>query len=330
MGKDIETLENKFYELEKLDKNEITTFIKQNLDKVYAPEVQEIRKISNTSLSKPIKEIGNFNKKNELPRQLVELQTKINELSPSKNTGGIFNKLLSIFDKNKPLQNYLNKFKSGEELITNIITRLENGKKLLENDNKEMEAARKKLIETKNSLEKKIEKMEELIQVLKEKNVEDEVIFELNVKLQDLMQLLAVAQNSIASIELLIKNNKELINGVNRTINVTTTALKVGVTIYVALQNQKDVIDAKKAVDETTSNLILENSKMLREQGVEIHKAAYDVTLDINKLEESIRNVNQAAEEVKNFKIEALPKVEENIMKMKKLLNQKSHFSSIE
>ena len=330
MGTDIQTLEKKFYELEKLDKEEITTFIKQNLDKVYAPEVQEIRKITNTSLSKPVVEIGNLDKKNEIPRQLVELQTKIDELSPSKNTGGIFNKLLSIFDKNKPLQNYLNKFKSGEELITNIIKKLEDGKRLLENDNKELEEARKKLIETKSSLEHKIKKMEELIQVLKEKNIEDEVIFELNVKLQDLMQLLAVAQNSIASIELLIKNNKELINGVNRTINVTTTALKVGVTIYVALQNQKQVLDAKKAVDETTSNLILENSKMLREQGVEICKASYDATLDINKLEEAIRNVNQAAEEVKNFKIEALPKVEENILRMKELLNQKAHFSSIE
>ena len=319
------TLEQEFFELDKYDNNKIEDFISHNLDKVYEPEVKSIKAITNTSLSKPLNEIGNLDKKNEIPRQLIELQTKINKLSPNNNKT-FMGKIFSIFNKNKVMQNYLNKFKNGEELITNIINKLSAGEKLLENDNKELEIARTELIKTAESLETKIKKMEELIQILKEKGIKDETIFELNIKLQDLMQLLAVAQNSIASIELLIKNNKELINGVNRTINVTTTALKVGVTIYVALQNQKDVLEAKKAVDETTSNLILENSRMLKEQGVEIQKAAYDATLDIGKLEESIKNVNQAAEDIKSFKITALPKVEENIMKMRELLSQKPQF----
>ena len=319
------TLEQEFFELDKYDNDKIEDFINHNLDKVYEPEVKSIKAITNTSLSKPLNEIGNLDKKNEIPRQLIELQTKINKLSPNNNKTFV-GRIVSIFNKNKVMQNYLNKFKNGEELITNIVNKLSDGQKLLTNDNKELEVARTELIKTAKSLETKIKKMEELIQILKEKNIKDETIFELNIKLQDLMQLLAVAQNSIASIELLIKNNKELINGVNRTINVTTTALKVGVTIYVALQNQKNVLEAKKAVDETTSNLILENSKMLKEQGVEIQKAAYDATLDIAKLEESIRNVNQAAEDIKSFKITALPKVEENIMKMRELLSQKPQF----
>ena len=312
--------EKKFLELEKYDKIEVEDFIKKNLNKVFENEVKELREITNTKLMKPIKDMGSLEKKNEIPKQLVELQTKINELSPSHANSGFFGKILSIFDKNKPLQNYLNKFKTGEEVITNVIKKLQQGKQLLSKDNQELEQAKEKLIKTKELLEAKIQKMEELIEILKEKNVSDEVLFELNVKLQDLMQLLAVANNSIQSINLLISNNKELINGVDRTINVTTTALRIGVTIYVALQNQKEVLEAKKTVDETTSNLILENSKMLKEQGVEIQKRAYDPTIEINKLEEAIKNVNQAAEDIKNFKITALPKVEENVQKMKELL----------
>ena len=330
MGTEIKAIEKKFFELDSLETPEIEEFLKNNLDKVFEAEVQEIRKITNSSLTKPVKEMGDLSKKNEIPRQLVELQAKINELAPSNMNKGIIDKIISIFDKNRPLQKYLAKFKTGEQLITNIIKRLEEGKKILERDNKELEQAREKLIQTKKSLEVKINKMQQLIDILKGKGVSDEIIFELNVKLQDLMQLLAVNQNSIDSIELLIKNNKELINGVNRTINVTTTALKVGVTIYVALQNQKEVLEAKKAVDKTTSDLILENSKMLREQGVEIQKAAYEATIDINKLEEAIKNVNEAAEDIKNFKIAALPKVEENIEKMKELLATRPTFNKIE
>ena len=77
--------------------------------------------------------------------------------------------------------------------------------------------------------------------------ITEEVLFPLRQRVMDLQQMLVVNQQGIMAIEVVIRNNKELIRGVDRARNVTVTALKISVTVASALYNQKIVLKNRAA-----------------------------------------------------------------------------------
>jgi len=54
-------------------------------------------------------------------------------------------------------------------------------------------------------------------------------------------------------IETIVRNNKELIRGVDRTLNVTINALSTASTLAIALQHQKKVLEGVNAVNNCNS-----------------------------------------------------------------------------
>ena len=104
------------------------------------------------------------------------------------------------------------------------------------------------------------------------KFIEEELLFPLRQRIIDLQQTLNVNQQSILTIEVIIRNNRELIRGVDRALNVTVTALQIAVACALALNNQEIVLKKIDALNTTTSNLIKNNAERLKTQGVEIHK----------------------------------------------------------
>ena len=74
-----------------------------------------------------------------------------------------------------------------------------------------------------------------------------------------------VVQGYLA-IDLVRKNNLELIKGVDRATTTTVSALRTAVIVAQALANQKLVLDQITALNTTTSNLIESTSEMLRDQ----------------------------------------------------------------
>ena len=119
--------------------------------------------------------------------------------------------------------------------------------------------------------------------------VENEWLFPLRQRIQDLQQQLVVNQQGIMAIDLVIRNNVELMRGVDRATNVTVSALQVAVTLALALANQKITLDKILAVNETTDKLIGQTAERLRTQGVEIHKMASGTSLNIDDAEEGVR-----------------------------------------
>jgi uncharacterized protein YaaN involved in tellurite resistance len=96
--------------------------------------------------------------------------------------------------------------------------------------------------------------------------IQEELLFPLRQRIQDLQQQLAVNQQGVLAIELIVRNNKELIKGVDRAVNVTINALNVAVTVALALANQKIVLDKIQAVNVVTDRLIAQTAATLRSQ----------------------------------------------------------------
>ena len=109
------------------------------------------------------------------------------------------------------------------------------------------------------------------------------------------------------------RNNKELIRGINRAETVTVTALRTGVMVASALYNQKIAMDKIKALNATTEDIISSTSQILKQQGQEIQKTSTETMISPEVLKQSFNDALVAIQDVSTFKQEALPKMQETI-----------------
>src|SRR5579875_1411308 len=104
----------------------------------------------------------------------------------------------------------------------------------------------------------------------KAKTMKEDVLFYVRQKQQDLLTQLAVSVQGYLALDLVRKNNIELIKGVDRAQTTTVAALRTAVIVAQALANQKLVLDQINALNATTNQMILSTSEMLRQQSGQI------------------------------------------------------------
>ena len=152
--------------------------------------------------------------------------------------------------------------------------------------------------------------------------VEEELLFPLRQRIVDLQQQVAVSQQGVLALEVVIRNNRELIRGVDRAINVTVSALNVAVTVALGLANQRLVLDRVAALNQTTSALIAGTAQALRTQGVDIQTRAASTMLDMGQLEQAFADVLGAIDDLSRYRREALPKLDAQIDRLAALASQ--------
>jgi uncharacterized protein YaaN involved in tellurite resistance len=138
----------------------------------------------------------------------------------------------------------------------------------------------------------------------------------------DLQQQLAVNQQGVLSTAIIVGNNKELVRGVDRALDVTISALQVAVTVALALAHQKIVLDKIEAVNKTTSDLIAGTAAQLKKQGADIHTRASSANLDMESLKSAFADINAAMEEISNYRREALLQMAQTILEFDKLAEE--------
>jgi len=268
----------------------------------------------------------------EVANSLVGLKTQVEELDPGKFDleAGWFSRTFGRLPGiGTPLSRYFSRFESSQTVIDAIMRALEEGKTVLQRDNVTLAQDQKVMRQLTLRLEKSIQlgliidqklgyQLDREISPddLRRRFIEDELLFPLRQRIQDLQQQLAVNQQGVLAIELVIRNNKELIKGVDRGINVTINALNVAVTVALALANQKIVLDKIEAVNQVTNQLIGATAAKLRTQGVEVHKQASRSQLDMDTLKQAFTDINGALDDISNFRKQALPQMIDNILEM--------------
>jgi uncharacterized protein YaaN involved in tellurite resistance len=135
----------------------------------------------------------------------------------------------------------------------------------------------------------------------------------------DLQGMTVVNQQGIMAIEVVMRNNKELIRGVDRARNVTVSALKTSVTVASALYNQRIVLGKIEMLNQTTDSLISGTSRMLREQGAAIHKQSLETGISVDTLKQAFTDVIAALDSISVYKQEALPRMRETISQFREL-----------
>jgi uncharacterized protein YaaN involved in tellurite resistance len=302
----------------------------KNMIDNFGMEIQKMAANRSKMLERPIRDLmKRGDDGGEVARALVELKKEVEELNPNDidfNPSGlakIFGKIPFIGNR---ISSYFQKYASAQELIDEIIKSLEKGKDQLIRDNKTLTQDQA----TMRALTKQLERMIQMGMLLDDKLsyklereipaedprhrfISEELLFPLRQRIQDLQQQLAVNQQGVLSIELVIRNNRELIRGVDRAINVTVSALSVAVTVALALNNQKLVLDKIESLNRTTSSLISGTASRLKTQGVKIHKQASSTMLNMDDLKRAFNDINAAIDEVSRYRMEALPKMDSQI-----------------
>lgn len=318
MELDIESLEKRRQVLQSIDSFGIST-MRSSSEKNALLQVQVGR------LSKTGDEGG------EVAKGLTELQLQLKDLDPSVVDFAKSGLLGMVFN---PLRRYFAKFQKADAVISDIIISLDKGKTVLKNDNTTLEIEQQTLRELTKKLQKEIQlgmlmdaEIESQVEAAKIRQesedkirfITEEVLFPLRQRVMDLQQMLVVNQQGIMAIEVVIRNNKELIRGVDRARNVTVSALKISVTVASALYNQKIVLKKIELLNETTNNLISATSKMLKDQGAAIHKQSLETSISVDTLKQAFTDVLSALDSISTYKQEALPRMRETIHQFSEL-----------
>jgi uncharacterized protein YaaN involved in tellurite resistance len=280
-------------------------------------EIRDAANVSSTLLKKSVRDMDSSGVKTELPKTLLSLRRQIEDLDPKQATIG--KKFLGLIPYGNSLQDYFRKYEASESHLDAIIKALMSGKDELQRDNAALEQERHnlwgnigKLREFSYVAEKMSEELARRIADLKvtdpakAKKLEDEVLFYVMQKHQDLLTQMAVSIQGYLAMDLIKKNNVELMKGVDRATMTTIAALRTAVIVSQALATQKIVLDQITALNTTTTGLIVSTSEMLKDQSADIQKQAASATIDLPALQTAFANVYEAMDSVDTFKQEAL------------------------
>jgi uncharacterized protein YaaN involved in tellurite resistance len=287
-------------------------------------------------LQAPLRDIShNSEDGGEVARSLSDLRIEVEKLDPSglDTEAGWFTRAVGrIPGVGTPLKRYFMRYESSQTQIDAIVNSLEKGRDQLKRDNVTLGDDQKQMRELTFALSDQIALAQALDAAVVDKLtteitaddprrqfVEEDILFALRQRTLDLQQQLAVNQQGVLAIEIIIRNNRELIRGVDRAIDVTISALQVAVTVALALAHQKIVLDKIEAINTTTSAMIAGTAERLKTQGTAIHQQASSTMLDMEALKGAFADIDTALDEISRYRREALPAMAGTILELDQL-----------
>ena len=282
-------------------------------------DVRRAAETSNRLLQTPVRAIkeGALASGSKVGNTLMELRRTVEGLDPSQASGS--RKFLGVIPFGDKIVDYFRRYESAQGHLNGILHALRNGQDELTRDNVALNMEKQNLWATMGRLNQYIYVAERLDAKLaatisqlelsdpeRARSLNQDVLFYVRQKHQDLLTQLAVSIQSYLAIDIIIKNNLELIKGVDRASTTTISALRTAVIVAQALGNQKLVLDQITALNTTTSDLIQRTSEMLRDNSAQIQQQAASATIGLPQLQAAFQNIYATMDSIDNFKLQAL------------------------
>lgn len=282
-------------------------------------DIRRAAESSNRLLQTPVRAIreGGLASGSRVGTTLVELRRTVEDLDPAAAKGG--KKFLGMFEIGDKVTDYFRKYQSAQSHLDAILHALREGQDELRKDNAALNLEKVELWDSMGRLNQYVYIAERLDAHLSAKiedvratdpdaarSLRDDVLFYVRQKHQDLLVQLAVSIQNYLAIDVVIKNNVELVKGVDRASTTTISALRTAVIVAQALGNQKLVLDQITALNTTTSDLIERTSVMLKDNSVAIQQQAASATIGLPQLQAAFQNIYATMDAIDTFKAQAL------------------------
>jgi uncharacterized protein YaaN involved in tellurite resistance len=282
--------------------------------------------VANRMLERPMKAMKNgvYDAASPVSKALGDLRNTVESLDPSK-AGDLLSprKLLGLIPFGSKLTAYFDGYRSAQNHLNAIIETLYRSKDELQRDNAAIEQEKATMWALMQKLEgfaylaKKLDaEIENRLATLdpeRAKILREDVQFYARQKIQDLLTQMAVNVQGYLALDLIKKNNVELIKGVERATTTTVSALRTAVVVAQALANEKLVLNQIGALNTTTGNMIESTSAMLKQQSAGVYEQAASATIDVDKLKAAFKNVYDAMDSVSTYKAAALTSMQQTV-----------------
>ncbi|MBL0966711.1 MAG: toxic anion resistance protein [Blastomonas sp.] len=280
-------------------------------------EITDAAGQSNRFLDRPVRAMDNDN---SVGANLAQLRRTVEDLDPGKK-GDLFTrkKIFGIIPFGNKMRDYFDSYKSSQGHIQSILASLQSGKDELLMDNAAIDVERQNLWAAMGKLEQMIHvsktldaRLEakaaelEMTDPAKAKAIKETALFYVRQRTQDLLTQMAVTVQGYLALDLVKKNNVELVKGVDRASTTTVAALRTAVTVAQALVGQKLVLDQITALNTTTANIIDSTGTMLKDQTAKIHEQAASATIPVETLQRAFQNIYDTMDNIDTFKVKAL------------------------
>ena len=287
-------------------------------------EIAEAAGASNRFLDRPVKAIDSDS---GIGADLTELRKTVEDLDP-KRAGSLSagRKLFGLIPFGGRMKNYFRQYQSSQTHISAILARLASGKDELLMDNAAIDTERANLWKTMHKLEQMIHISKTLDQQLEDKSneldatepakakaIRETALFYTRQRTTDLLTQMAVTVQGYLALDLVKKNNVELVKGVDRASTTTVAALRTAVTVAQAMTNQKLVLEQIGALNTTTANMIDSTGEMLRTQTGAIHEQAASSTIPLETLQRAFQNIYDTMDQIDQFKLQALGNMKQTV-----------------
>ena len=301
-------------------------------------DIRKAAETSNRLLQTPVRamQTGGLSESSNVGKTLMDLRRTVEELDPA---GPTTKKRFSWLPFAEKFQDYFRKYQDSQQHLNAILHALRSGQDELTKDNVALNMEKQNLWTVMGRMNQYVyiaEKLDaRLTAMIAELEVTDpekattmkqDVLFYVRQKHQDLLTQLAVSIQSYLAIDIIIKNNIELIKGVDRAATTTVSALRTAVIVAQALGNQQLVLDQITALNSTTSDMILRTSEMLATNSARIQEQAASSTIGIDQLQAAFANIYQTMDSIDDFKVKALDSMAQTIGTLESEVTKSKHY----
>jgi uncharacterized protein YaaN involved in tellurite resistance len=301
----------------------------RDIQKLGDADIKASADVSNRLLQKPLAAAtrSGVSEASDISKSLLSLRRTVEDLDPSTQ-GDLLSpkRLLGLLPFGDQIRDYFGKYQSSQSHLNAIIESLYHGQDELQKDNADIEQEKVNLWAVMGRLRQYIYLGQHLDAALTEKiagieasdpdrarTLKEDLLFPVRQKVQDLLIQLAVSVQGYLALDLIRRNNVELIKGVDRATTTTVSALRTAIIVAQALSDQKLVLDQITALNTTTGRLIESTAEMLRQQSATINQQAASSTVELSKLQAAFNNIYATMDEVDTFKVKALDNMSKTI-----------------
>ena len=287
--------------------------------------------MSNRMLDRPAAAMGKgkvgADAQTRVSNTLVDLRRTVTDLDPNRADLTGVRKALKWLPGGDKVDKYFDKYRSAQSQLDDIIKALASGQDELRKDNAAIETEKANMWTTMGKISEYNELAGALDAAVEQKVAEleaggrtedanimrSDALFPIRQRRQDLLTQMAVNVQGYMALDLIRKNNLELIKGVDRAQTTTIAALRIAVIVSQALSRQKLVLDQINALNTVTSNLIESTSEQLKLQGTAINQQAASSTVDVAKLQAAFDNVFATMDAVDTFRAQAVDSMAQTV-----------------
>lgn len=249
---------------------------------------------------------------------LTSLRRTVAELDPAKLplTG---RKLLGLFPVAAGAKRALDRYRAANEPVNALVVDLRGRQDVLRRDNAAIKGERGRLWKVMGKLAEAAafaEAVDGAIETqagvfdftdpARANALRADVLYPIRQRHQDLLTQLAVSAQGYLALDLVRKNNDELVRGVERAVSTTVAALRVALLVSGALASQRDVLDEVAALRATTDGLIRANSELLTLQSAEIRGASSDPAVATETIRQSFDRIYASIDAIDGFRADAV------------------------